>query len=294
MATPPPSAQLNRNINVTRHSFTGIPQPSPLEIDAVSAATSWRRWKSALIEFEVATDLIDTTERKRVSTLLSVISQDAKDIWQNHPWMDEENKYENYCTPRINVPYERHTFHSRKQRPGEDVMSWYNDLRRIGTNCAFEDITTDEIYRDHLVSSVRDDRVRDRLLEQRDLTLEKALDIIRSSEIKAEQAKAWNSIGDTDVHTNETAGKRGSEAERIRPRETRRTTTGIVVNCSCCGKTHDRGKCSAWGRKCRVCQGLNNFAAKCRKLKVRRDVRTVETEQYGVSSLKMIQLLSTR
>ena len=196
MATPPLSPQLNRNVNT--HSFTGIPPSSPLEIDAVSAATSWRRWKSAWIEFHVATDLIDTTERKRVSTLLSVIGQDAKDIWQNHPWMDDENKYkvapvlqmyENYCTPRINVPYERHTFHSRKQRPGEDVMSWYNDLRRIGTNCAFGDITIDEIYRDHLVSSVRDERVRHRLLEQRELTLEKALDIIRSSEIKDEKSE---------------------------------------------------------------------------------------------------------
>ena len=103
---------------------------------------------------------------------------------------------------------------------------------------------------------------------------------------------SYNSIGDTDVHAMrkdtrmKQREKRGNEAERIRPRETRRATTGIVVNCSFCGKTHDRGKCPAWGRKCRVCQGLNHFAAKCRKLKIRRDVKTVETEQYGVSSLK--------
>jgi len=68
------------NRNVTMHSYTGIPPPPPLEIDAVTAANSWRRWKSAWTEYEVATDLIDTTERKRVSTLLSVIGQYAKDI----------------------------------------------------------------------------------------------------------------------------------------------------------------------------------------------------------------------
>ena len=95
--------------------------------------------------------------------------------------------------------------------------------------------------------------------------------------------KAWNSIGDTDVHAMrkdtrlKQRGKRGNEAERIRPRKTTRATTGIVVNCSFCGKTHAREANVAWGRKCRVCQGLNHFAAKCRKLKVRRDVRTVET-----------------
>ena len=79
-------------------------------------------------------------------------------------------------------------------------MTWYNELRRIGTNCAFDVITTDEIYRDHLVSIVLDERVRDKLLEKQDLTLEETLDIIRNSEVKAERAKAWSSIGDTDVH----------------------------------------------------------------------------------------------
>ena len=142
------------------------------------------------------------------------------------------------------------------------------------------------------MSSVLNERVRDNLLEQRDLTLEKALDIIRISDIKAEQAKACHSIGDTDMHAIRKStrtrqwAKRGNEAERTRPREATRATTGMVVNCLFCGKTHDRGKCPAWGRKCRVCQGLNHFAPKCRKLKAGRDVKTVETEQYGVGSLK--------
>ncbi|KAI0222010.1 hypothetical protein LSAT2_026731, partial [Lamellibrachia satsuma] len=65
-------------------------------------------------------------------------------------------------------------------------MTWYIELHRIGTNCAFDVITTDKIYRDHLVSSVLDEKVRDKLLEKRDLALEKALDIIRNSEVKAE------------------------------------------------------------------------------------------------------------
>ena len=65
----------------------------------------------------------------------------------------------------------------------------FNELRRIRTNCAFDVITTDEIYHDHLVSSVLDERIRDKLLEKRGLTLEKTLDIIRNSEVKAERAK---------------------------------------------------------------------------------------------------------
>ena len=172
-------------------------------------------------------------DRMETFELLSVIGQDAKDIWQNHLWKDEENRYkvapllqmyDNYCNPRIISPYKRHTFHWQKQQAGEDVRSWYNDLRRLRSNCAFAAMTTDKMYRDHLVSNVLNERVRDKLLEQCDLTLEKTLDIIRSSEIKAEQAKAWNSIGDMDMLAMRKGtrtrqwGKHGNEAER-RPRE---------------------------------------------------------------------------
>ena len=71
-------------------------------------------------------------------------------------------------------------FHSRKQQPDEDVMTWYSQMRKIGANCAFDEITSDEIYRDHLVSGVYKDSVREKLLERREL----ALDIIRNSEIQ--------------------------------------------------------------------------------------------------------------
>ena len=57
----------------------------------------------------------------------------------------------------------------------------------------FNVITTDEIYCDHLVLSILDERVYDKLLEKHDLMLEKALNILRNSEVKAERAKAWSS-----------------------------------------------------------------------------------------------------
>ena len=47
-------------------------------------------------------------------------------------------------------------------------------------------ISTDEIYRDHFVSSVLNEKVRDTLLEQRDLTFEKEMNNIKCSGIKAE------------------------------------------------------------------------------------------------------------
>ena len=184
---------LLRSVDITMaHVAVGIP---PLQIDVRNAAKSWRTWRSAWTEYEVATDLDEKTERKRVSTLLSVIGREAKDIWENYHWINESDRYAiqpvlqmytDYCTPKVNVPFERHMFHSRKQQPDEDVMAWYSQMPKIGANCAFDEITSDEIYRVHLVSGVYEDSVREKLLERRELTLETVLDIIRNSEIKIE------------------------------------------------------------------------------------------------------------
>ena len=89
-------------------------------------------------------------------------------------------------------------------------------------------------------------------------------------------------------------GKHGSEAEHARPREKTPAKTG-TVNCMFCGKTHDKDKCPAWGQKCRACQRLNHFVPKCRKFRInRRDVKTVGNEEYGVSTLRVIDDSVTR
>ena len=80
-------------------------------------------------------------------------------------------------------------------------------------------------------------------------------------------------------------GRRGNEAERIRHREATRATRGIFMNCLFCGQRHDRGKCPAWGWKCSL-SGSKSFRRQVSKTESPKDVKTVETEQYGVGSLK--------
>ena len=50
-------------------------------------------------------------------------------------------------------------------------------------------MTPDEILRDRLVLGIRDDRVRERLLRLNDLSLQQAVDIIKSSEQTQQQVK---------------------------------------------------------------------------------------------------------
>ena len=185
-----------------------------------------------------------------------MIGREAKYIWENYHWINESDRYAiqpvlqmytDYCTPKVNVPFERHMFHSRKQQPNEDVMAWYSQMRKIGANCAFDEITSDEIYRDHLVSSVYKDSVREKLLERRELTLETALDIIRNSEIKIEHAKAWNNVDDTDICNSV---NRHNDKQSAKKRfEKANENADFVNDCSYCGMRHAKKASALPGEK---------------------------------------------
>ena len=94
-------------------------------------------------------------------------------------------KFDEYCEPRTQVIYERYRFNNRKQEPGESIAAYLTELRMIAKNCQHEDITPEEILRDRIVLGIRDDKMRERrerLLRYNDLTLQKAVDLIKAAE----------------------------------------------------------------------------------------------------------------
>ena len=77
--------------------------------------------------------------------------------------------------------YKRYRFNNRKQEPGESIATYLTELRTIAKNCQHEDITPEEILRDRIVLGIRD-KMRERLLRYNDLTLQKAVDLIKAAE----------------------------------------------------------------------------------------------------------------
>ncbi len=71
-------------------------------------------------------------------------------------------KFDEYCSPRTLIIYERYRFNNRDQAPGESIVTYLTELRTIARNCAHDSITPDEILRDRLVLGIRNDHVRER------------------------------------------------------------------------------------------------------------------------------------
>ena len=163
-----------------------LPPPKALVMDD-NVATNWKAWKKVLSRYEIATGISKQEPLVRVSTLLSVIGEDATKAFDAFEWGEAEDatkiehvlaKFDAYCEPRTQVIYERYRFNNRKQEPGENIAAYLTELRTIAKNCQHEDITPEEILRDRIVLGIRDDKMRERLLRYNDLTLQKAVDLV--------------------------------------------------------------------------------------------------------------------
>ena len=100
-------------------------------------------------------------------------------------------RFDNYCNPRKNVPFERYRFNLRQQKPGESFDRYIHAIRHIADRCGFDAITPNGILRDRIIFGIADNKVRERLLREPELDLDKTLDICRTAEMSLLILKQW-------------------------------------------------------------------------------------------------------
>ena len=128
-----------------------------------------------------------------------MIHEEAREIFSTFTdWSEEGDesktapvlaKFEAYCQPRKNVPFERYRFNRHVQEPGETYDQYRTTLRKIADGCEFDTITPNQILRDRLVFGIRDGKVRERLLRESNLTLQKTDEICHAAENMLAQVK---------------------------------------------------------------------------------------------------------
>ena len=153
-----------------------------------------------------------------------------------------------------NVPFKRYIFNKRVQEAGQNYEHYRTTLRKLAESCSFDTITADEILRDKLVFGIRDNRVRERLLRESALSLEKTGEICRAAESMQVQMKAASEDSVNAVQAKQ-------------PYRRSRSVMPKARECWYCGKTHEFGNkldCPAYGKIYSKCGKRNHFSAKCR------------------------------
>ena len=159
-------------------------------------------------------------------------------------------------------------FHTRVQREEEQIDSFVTDLRLKSKTCEFGNLK-DSLIRDRVVVGIRDSRLKEKLLRDPGLTLERAVDVCKANEAAQAQMKVLTGSIPEDssaVHTvKKGRSKKGKSKNADKDRQEKPKAQQDGQNaflCKRCGKTHKRRVCPAWGQVCTKCNGHNHFASR--------------------------------
>jgi len=98
-------------------------------------------------------------------------------------------KFEEYCTSRKNIIYIKHAFFSIKQKDGQLFSDFVTSIKKQAMDCEFNELK-DSLVRDVIVLGVKDSRLRERMLRESNLSLEKAIRLRHSAEETTKHVEA--------------------------------------------------------------------------------------------------------
>lgn len=194
--------------------------------------------------------------------------------------------------PPLNEVTARHEFRKRRQLAGETVDQFVTALRSLCLHCNFG-TTEDTMIRDQLVQFTSDTRVRQRLLQEADLKLDKAQELART----VERSQKDNLAMQHELHQGAESvrkvkpwqGKKGGKAWKSEKSSGFASGQGsqgpsggarAKGTCERCGREpHPRSQCPAVGRTCHKCKRKDHFASQCRS-KQSEKVRHVAEEEF--------------
>ena len=158
-----------------------------------------------------------------------------------------------HLQPAPNSIAQRFHFYKRDRKNGETVGAYVAVLRKLSEYCEFGD-KLDDYLRDRLVCGLNSERVQQKLLSVKDLTLDKAVKTALSFEAAYKDTKAIQG---------------GSEQDRVnRLGEQNQQGGSSRRECYCCGSTlHLANACKLRNVKCYGCGNKGHLRKVCKVVK---------------------------
>lgn len=280
----------------------GLAPPAELSLEG-NLAESWRRWSRSFANYLMAINLVaepadadgafpaanNAIWRRQVAILRHCIGEDAVEVLDQFEFDDNavppENrdclphvlaKFETYFNPRRNLLYEWYVFWSLAQSSGEPIDMFVKRLKTQAAKCEFGD-NRDMMILCRCVFGITNQRLKEKLLQDRDVVLADAIDKIRASEVTKHQLAEISTGNDRAV-----AELKENPKPSIPVPAPRKFNAG---NCKFCPYEHTRGKCPAYGKKCMNCGLLNHFAKKCPTAKKVNVITEASKHQMSMNDL---------
>lgn len=239
---------------------------------------NWRRWIQRFELYLVAKEKTEKPAATKIAMLLSAVGPEALERYNHFEWSEDEDKgkfdvvkakFENELAGKKRIVFSRYQFWEYSKTASQTFDEFLTQLRTLALSCEFTE--SDNMIRDKIVFSTEIPALKERLLREPKLDLQKAVDISRSSELAHKEFVTMKGADKTDdkvevdaLNTdrpNKGRTPKGGKQGRYRRRDTNRERRR---SCGRCGITHARNECPAWGKTCLKCGGPNHFSSQCR------------------------------
>ena len=151
----------------------------------------------------MATGLDKKNAKIRVASLQTVMGKECLSIFKSLDMSDKDRAdptlciqaLEDYFMPKRNEMYKRYVFYACDQGPNENVDTWVTRLRQLIKSCNFHAEERHNLLRDRIVLGTSDKSARLRMLCEKDLPLNMAIDMLRASEVTQSQISVIGKSG---------------------------------------------------------------------------------------------------
>ena len=200
-----------------------------------------------------------------------------------------------------NELYARHQLNCRKQEHGETLDKFYEALLDLSKNCKFQSVNANlnrnEHIRDSLISGLRSPNIRQRLLENKTLTLEEAYSKAKTLEDAEKLNESYATgtglvAGVTNEKTVTPQPKTGDNENQELEAERNLNLVHRGSKCFFCNNArHPRSKCPAKESICGNCKKTGHWARACRSKSS--DPSKESKDQKSVSASSVLATITT-
>lgn len=285
----------------TPNATFSIQPPEPFDF---SKPHEWTKWIRRFERFRQASNLSTSSEENQVNTLIYCMGDEADDVLRGSKLTDAEKQqyskvkdgFHNFFIVKKNVVYERARFNMRKQEPNETVDAFVTALHALAEHCNYGNLH-DELIRDRLVVGLADTRLSERMQMEKDLDLEKAINMARQSEeIKKQQstlrcnamqvnASSVDRVS-KDNQYDKTRGKYKNKTVKTHQQSTVKGKSTTNARCyKCGGSPHPKHECPANDAKCHTCGKKGHYHRVCRQNKAVQSIEEEEEQSFFLGSV---------
>lgn len=166
----------------------------------------WKQWIQQFKRYSTAIELDKKPSEVQEAIFMTVIGPEAIEIFNNFNFSDDQKqnlqevkrKFQEYFLPKTNVSFERFLFHKIIQKMDESFDEFLTRIRTRASTCDFRTLN-DEMLKDKIVFGTKSNHVREKLLSETNLDLDKKIRICIASEQATKQLGEFEDKGEKQV-----------------------------------------------------------------------------------------------